>query len=406
MADRAGRCSLSGPGTVRRADSFTRPNTTSALFKTQMCKSWLIDLCTQGDFCKFAHGNAELRGRPDWSRTGLCRRWLKKGVCRDSTCPYAHSVEELRTVGTAHSSVESLVEGILALTSVARRTEPPKCRVLSLLDSEVSASSSSVSPPAGISHDVATPPADVSYGLAASAAADSSRTMVPPTSTSGGAAIPPASTSGGLVALPPSIFWSTKAHPAESADASPNAVAHLACPADCGAMPPSSTFSGTTESLGSASHGTAAPHASATLSTAAHPAGTPHAAPAPSISDSPITLAHPADATPGPPTPSVGASQSNAAHQSGIAHSALTPFISDSPSTAAHHAGTSHGAPALSISFSPDIRTSAPPAGTARPASTMGRSYGSYAMSNSVCITISIVTAGHARGHRGQRPQH
>lgn len=65
--------------------------------KTKLCKFHLLDICSKGHLCPFAHGPRELRPLPDLSRTKLCLRLRTAGECTDPNCRYAHHKGELRS---------------------------------------------------------------------------------------------------------------------------------------------------------------------------------------------------------------------------------------------------------------------------------------------------------------------
>lgn len=61
-----------------------------------MCRFEILDMCTKGTACEFAHSQAEMQSQPDLARTKLCKTLLATGGCRDVRCTYAHSALELR----------------------------------------------------------------------------------------------------------------------------------------------------------------------------------------------------------------------------------------------------------------------------------------------------------------------
>eukprot|EP00920_Eleutheroschizon_duboscqi_P027040 GHVT01066183.1.p1 GENE.GHVT01066183.1~~GHVT01066183.1.p1 ORF type:complete len:343 (+),score=20.45 GHVT01066183.1:1287-2315(+) len=65
--------------------------------RTKLCPRWKEGHCSLGDSCTFAHGEHELRSRPDLRKTKLCEIWQKTGSCnRASECGFAHGESELR----------------------------------------------------------------------------------------------------------------------------------------------------------------------------------------------------------------------------------------------------------------------------------------------------------------------
>ena len=68
-------------------------------YKTALCKYYLVGLCVRHDNCTHAHSLAELRPRPDLSKTVYCSNLKMYGVCaKGATCSFAHSRKELRNV--------------------------------------------------------------------------------------------------------------------------------------------------------------------------------------------------------------------------------------------------------------------------------------------------------------------
>jgi len=63
-----------------------------------MCKFHILNCCSRGDKCQFAHDKEQMQNLPDLFRTKLCRLLINTGVCEDKECRYAHSKEELRVV--------------------------------------------------------------------------------------------------------------------------------------------------------------------------------------------------------------------------------------------------------------------------------------------------------------------
>mmetsp|Transcript_118146 Transcript_118146/g.328487 ORF Transcript_118146/g.328487 Transcript_118146/m.328487 type:complete len:145 (+) Transcript_118146:64-498(+) len=64
---------------------------------TTLCKFFAKGRCKRGEACTFAHGECELRPKPDLSKTKMCRDMARGGVCmRGGACSYAQSLQELR----------------------------------------------------------------------------------------------------------------------------------------------------------------------------------------------------------------------------------------------------------------------------------------------------------------------
>lgn len=65
------------------------------LRKTQLCRFY--PNCRNKDRCSFAHGKAEVKGRPDLTKTSLCQAWLH-GACPldNDECNFAHGLQDLK----------------------------------------------------------------------------------------------------------------------------------------------------------------------------------------------------------------------------------------------------------------------------------------------------------------------
>ncbi|KAF4676294.1 hypothetical protein FOL47_006450 [Perkinsus chesapeaki] len=67
-------------------------------YKTEMCKFVANGGCSKGESCSHAHSEAELRNKPDLSKTRMCRMMLQKGTCPNiKRCPYAHDIKQVRS---------------------------------------------------------------------------------------------------------------------------------------------------------------------------------------------------------------------------------------------------------------------------------------------------------------------
>eukprot|EP00443_Scrippsiella_acuminata_P061224 CAMPEP_0115517158 /NCGR_PEP_ID=MMETSP0271-20121206/77166_1 /TAXON_ID=71861 /ORGANISM="Scrippsiella trochoidea, Strain CCMP3099" /LENGTH=78 /DNA_ID=CAMNT_0002947909 /DNA_START=16 /DNA_END=248 /DNA_ORIENTATION=- len=48
--------------------------------------------------CRFAHGESELRIKPDLTKTTLCHFMTDRGYCKSRDCKFAHDSSEIRDV--------------------------------------------------------------------------------------------------------------------------------------------------------------------------------------------------------------------------------------------------------------------------------------------------------------------
>ena len=68
-----------------------------AFKKTRLCKFYVAGNCVRGTSCNFAHTVDQIRDQPDYSKTRLCANYLQSRWCRDGQyCKFAHGEHELR----------------------------------------------------------------------------------------------------------------------------------------------------------------------------------------------------------------------------------------------------------------------------------------------------------------------
>ncbi|KAH8741737.1 hypothetical protein FG386_001311 [Cryptosporidium ryanae] len=65
-------------------------------WRTKLCLMFSKGICRNGDKCKFAHGNEELRTPVNLKKTKLCPFWLNSTCNSGGNCPFAHGISELR----------------------------------------------------------------------------------------------------------------------------------------------------------------------------------------------------------------------------------------------------------------------------------------------------------------------
>eukprot|EP01068_Selenidium_serpulae_P017262 Selendium_serpulae@DN6367_c0_g1_i1.p1 len=77
------------------------------LRKTKLCEGWKRGHCNNPN-CTFAHGEAELQSTPDYYKTALCRFWLKGNCPQGNLCRHAHGEHELRGRTYRHTNNEKV----------------------------------------------------------------------------------------------------------------------------------------------------------------------------------------------------------------------------------------------------------------------------------------------------------
>lgn len=99
--------------TDRAANFFT---------KTSMCEFYLKGACKKGAYCRFAHGEGELRQKPDLRCTQMCPVMMRFGECCDSRCRFAHTESDLRQPPLEHLGPQppqpSRCEGVSSLSAI------------------------------------------------------------------------------------------------------------------------------------------------------------------------------------------------------------------------------------------------------------------------------------------------
>mmetsp|Transcript_66766 Transcript_66766/g.147977 ORF Transcript_66766/g.147977 Transcript_66766/m.147977 type:complete len:261 (-) Transcript_66766:51-833(-) len=75
--------------------------------KTELCRYYSArkSMCHKGEACPFAHGKAELRTRPDLTKTAFCRLFSRSKCPRGNACPFAHGQAELRDTPQSKSGM-------------------------------------------------------------------------------------------------------------------------------------------------------------------------------------------------------------------------------------------------------------------------------------------------------------
>ncbi|CAK9037231.1 unnamed protein product [Durusdinium trenchii] len=68
-----------------------------AFKQTRLCKFHIAGNCIRGTSCNFAHSVEQIRHQPDFSKTRLCADFMESRWCRDGDyCKFAHGEHELR----------------------------------------------------------------------------------------------------------------------------------------------------------------------------------------------------------------------------------------------------------------------------------------------------------------------
>ena len=68
-----------------------------AFKQTRLCKFHIAGNCIRGTSCNFAHSMEQIRDQPDFSKTRLCVDYCTDQWCRDGDyCKFAHGEHELR----------------------------------------------------------------------------------------------------------------------------------------------------------------------------------------------------------------------------------------------------------------------------------------------------------------------
>ncbi|CAK0790201.1 unnamed protein product [Prorocentrum cordatum] len=89
-----------GPTRAPRRASSQDLAARSLFKKTTLCRFYTLRRgCERGSSCPFAHGEEEVRSKPDLTKTSLCKLWAQ-GRCPHESwqCPWAHGACELQRV--------------------------------------------------------------------------------------------------------------------------------------------------------------------------------------------------------------------------------------------------------------------------------------------------------------------
>mmetsp|Transcript_43669 Transcript_43669/g.115179 ORF Transcript_43669/g.115179 Transcript_43669/m.115179 type:complete len:350 (+) Transcript_43669:61-1110(+) len=70
------------------------------LYKTELCTLFWQGRCFRKR-CRFAHGEQELRTKPDFTKTVMCHFLTDRGFCRNRDCKFAHDLSEIRSIQRA-----------------------------------------------------------------------------------------------------------------------------------------------------------------------------------------------------------------------------------------------------------------------------------------------------------------
>jgi len=87
------------PDSVRRSVP-ERHHQANMFNKTSLCRYFASGTCGHGPSCAFAHGESELRPKPDFQKTKRCVAFATSGFCAmGAACSFAHARRELRRRG-------------------------------------------------------------------------------------------------------------------------------------------------------------------------------------------------------------------------------------------------------------------------------------------------------------------
>lgn len=91
------------------------------LTRTKLCLSFsATGVCQEGESCRFAHGSHELRHTKEFYKTALCSLWKLNHICKiGDKCRFAHGLHELRPQPGLNRH---------ALPHLGRRRAPPERR--------------------------------------------------------------------------------------------------------------------------------------------------------------------------------------------------------------------------------------------------------------------------------------
>ena len=84
----------------RNIPTANKQELSETLERTALCSFFAMGKCLRGKDCKFAHEVAQIRPKPDLTRTSLCHDFMRKGSCKSGNkCKYAHGEAQLRGPG-------------------------------------------------------------------------------------------------------------------------------------------------------------------------------------------------------------------------------------------------------------------------------------------------------------------
>lgn len=86
------------PGTsIPNNGPKTSPKIDEKYSKTHLCRFYAVGRCKRGTKCTFAHGDRDLRVRPDLWKTSMCHKFTRRCCPLPATeCRHAHGKSELR----------------------------------------------------------------------------------------------------------------------------------------------------------------------------------------------------------------------------------------------------------------------------------------------------------------------
>jgi len=93
--------------------------TAHQLVKSSLCRFYASNQCRKGTSCPYAHGESELKARPNLTKTTICRNWIS-GCCakKSAECNFAHGEWDLRSCRSNSNEVANFEKAKSAASCV------------------------------------------------------------------------------------------------------------------------------------------------------------------------------------------------------------------------------------------------------------------------------------------------